>query len=656
MIVAGSAAAVPADDVDAPSPFPPVSLDLLADLGGIAWRRHMTADGIVSYPWMSANTAGILGYPPDQMAVNAKGALSIVHWADRDAHVAAIRASAAAMEPCAEQFRAITAAGETRWFQGTSRPRRLAGGGIAWDGLWLDNTPRMRAEVQLQMLMDHAEDCIFILGEDRITWSNAAAERNFGYLAEELTGRPFNELIDPPRQPGFDDADLAANHGGNAEITARRRDGTSFPFEMTVSEVRSDGKLSLIVIGRDITLRRTAEKRLEESEKRLRVAFAAASLGIVVVAPDGTIQFYNPAFETMAGSDYDTLLGVSLFRFVPNLVMPPLSAPPPLGLSCCVVCHPNLPDGAERHWRLTITQFSTDLDTDSHSVLCFIEDITEATQATRERRQLESMLHEGQKLEALGRLAGGIAHELNNMLGPILMGAEMVARSVALDRKNAERVQRIIDAAKNSRDIVRNVLAYCRKEQKEAGAIDLVPVFESFVGLATSTLPPTIRIQHGRNVDRAVAVANAGQIQQVLLNLANNARDAMDGAGTLVLALNQLSPLELAALSRQIHSVAASGDEAVVNPLAILDPDREHVEIKVGDTGSGMSRSVIAKIFDPFFTTKPVGQGTGLGLSVVQGIVANMGGAIAVDSAIGAGTTFHVILPLLHQEGAETGP
>ena len=278
-------------------------------------------------------------------------------------------------------------------------------------------------------------------------------------------------------------------------------------------------------------------------------------------------------------------------------------------------------------------------------MLLFVEDVTEVTHSTQERRQLELMLQEGHKLEALGRLAGGIAHELNNMLGPILMGAEMIARTAPLDDKNGERVRRIIDAAKNSRDIVRNVLAYCRKEQKTLTPVDLVPIFDNFSAMAASILPPTVKVEKFRSVGHATVIADAGQLQQILLNLTNNARDAMFGTGTLKLELATLQPPELLALSRSIAD-DLHGAGAGPNPMATLNLERPHLEIKVSDTGCGMSRVTAAKIFDPFFTTKPVGQGTGLGLSVVQGIIKSMEGIITVTSCLGEGTTFHIILPL----------
>ncbi|MDO8606504.1 MAG: PAS domain S-box protein [Phaeospirillum sp.] len=634
------------------SPLAPVSLNLLADIDCIVWRREMAADGVIRYSWFSNNVASILGVPPEALAVNSKGALTVIHWADRDAHIAALHQSARMLQPCQENFRAITADGETRWLRGSSYPRKTGDGRIVWEGLWQDHTQRIRAEAQHQMLMDRAADCIFIIsGNARVTWSNAAAERNFGYPAEELLNRCIGELIDLPgcsscTKKHLVQSDNAADclpHGSH-EVSAMRQDGTTFPFEITISETRSDGKLSLIVIGRDITRRRTAERLLEESEQRLRVTFAAASLGIVVVDLDGTIRFYNPAFETMSDSSRGSLLGVSLYSFVPDTIMPPPSRIPPPGMAFCVMCEPHLEDGGDHHWRLTGTKFAATPNAAEHSMLFFIEDTTETTHIAQERRQLELMLQEGHKLEALGRLAGGIAHELNNMLGPILMGAEMIARTAPLDHRNTERVQRIIDAAKNSRDIVRNVLAYCRKEQKTLTPVDIVPIFDGFSAMAASILPPSIKVEKYREVEHAIVVADAGQLQQVLLNLVNNARDAMFGAGTLKLELVTLQPRQLAALSRKFVD-DTDGTGSRPNPLSAIDFDRPHVEIRVSDTGCGISPSTATKIFDPFFTTKPVGQGTGLGLSVVQGIIKSMSGVIIVDSTLGKGTSFLVILP-----------
>lgn len=642
----------PRGENDSSLVFSSTALSLLSGLNAIGWRREMTPDGIITYPWISDATQALLGFKPDEMTVNSKGALTVIHWADRDSHLAAVKCSAEDQSPCLESFRAITASGETRWLEGRSQPRRSHDGTVIWDGIWMDNTSRRRAEDQQQMLLDNAEDCIFILsGDDGIIWSNGAAERNFGYLSEELRGRCIEVLIEPGwhapcscASPSGDDN--TGGFTGNQEVMALRQDGTRFPFELTISELRRDGKLSLIVIGRDITRRRTAERLLAESEQRLRITFAAASLGIVVISLDGHIQFHNPAFEAMAGRSGDTLLGLDLALFVPLDSMVPKAKIKASAGSFAFLCRPTLGDGEERHWRLTGTQFSATPYAAEQSLLLFVEDVTETTRMNKERRQIELLLQEGQKLESLGRLAGGIAHELNNMLGPILMGAEMIARTATLDQKNQDRVNRIIDAAKNSGSIVRSVLAYSRKETKTLVPVDLAPLFNSFMDLAKSILPPSIIVEERRETDTAMVMADAGQVQQVLLNLVNNARDAMNGSGNLTLSLAILQPDQLFAKFQKVQNERSDPNSAT-NPLAVLDLGLPHAVIRVADTGPGITPAMAAKIFEPFFTTKPVGQGTGLGLSVVQGIVKSMGGTISVDSKPGCGAAFHVILPMI---------
>jgi len=623
----------------------------LADLDCIAWRRELRPDGSLRYPWISDNSRRILGFAPEALTVGARGALGVVHWADRDGHLAAIHASAADLSPCRVDFRVITAGDETRWLRESSRPRRLEDGRVVWDGLWQDNTRSVRAEFHHQTLMDHAQDCIFLLSHDeRVTWCNAAAQQVFGLAPNEATGLLFAELTGPgepsPLAMVADEPD-SAERPVEREMTGRRRDGSRFPFDMTVSELRRDGRLSVIVIGRDITRRRDAERRLAESERRLRLTFITASLGIVVISMDGQIHFTNPAFESMASDGSRSLVGTNLHDLVTARFLPPSGRIPPAGMSFALGCDPHLPDGVERHWRITGTRFPAAPGEAAASLLLFIEDATDSTRNARERRQFERLLYEGQKLEALGRLAGGIAHELNNMLGPILMGAEMIARTARLDARNMERCGRIISAAKNSREIVRNVLAYCRKESKSLAPFDLVTAFDDFLAMVAATLPPTVRVEIRRDLTAAKVIGESGQIQQVLLNLVNNARDAMGETGTLTLGLHGLAPGELAAriaASRAAHFARAESEPSP-DPLAGLAAEAEHVEISVADTGHGMDEATRARIFDPFFTTKPVGQGTGLGLSVVQGIVKSMGGAIHVESSPGAGTVFRVVLP-----------
>jgi len=767
--------------------FPPRLTAVMSDLSCVMFRRELLPTGEIRYPWLSPNVRDIFGFEPSEMTVTSKGALNAIHWADRDAHVAAILRSGFTMHRCLEAFRAVTSEGETRWFRGSSAPELLEDGRIVWDGAWIDISPWMRAEHQFQTVMDHAEDVIVTLdARNGIDWANAATERLFGWTLDELLGCCLSHLMADPCKV---DAPTLRSECGMAEITqcfprgtqeilARRKDGSHFPFEMTVSEVRSDGRLSLIVIGRDITRRKATELMLEETERRLRsiaanlpgvvfqrvlgpdgafaypyvsdgieeilgceaadivadssilfdammdgdrerllddllvsaetleavdedvrvtgadgrtrwlsgqsrprrrgdsivwdglildvtdeveerikaeqavreseerfrLAFAASLQGVVIATLDGEIKQFNPAFQIMCGRTDEDLTGRNIREFIASTDMPNAERPPVPGDSFGFDYHPHLPDGRLRHWRVSGTSFSAASTDQAPSLLLGIEDVTEVVRAAEERRQLEMALTEGQKLEALGRLAGGVAHELNNMLGPILMAAEMVNRTAQLDDKNLERCGRIIAAAKHGRDIVRNVLAYCRKEQKVLTALDVVPVFAQFSGLATSILPPTVKVDTHIGPHTAMVIGDGGQITQILLNLVNNARDAMDGEGNLTLSLDVVAGENLVP---QRPPRRAGREDGLPSPFANLDHTLSFAEIRIADSGCGMTAETAAKIFDPFFTTKPVGQGTGLGLSVVQGIIKAMGGAIAVESAPGLGTAFRIVLPLV---------
>ncbi|MBR9970729.1 PAS domain-containing sensor histidine kinase [Magnetospirillum sulfuroxidans] len=603
----------------APATFPAPLVDLMADLACVLFRRHMCADGSLSYVWFSPNVETVFGFAPAEMSVAHTGALNALHWADRDDHVREIRRSAATLQPCHELFRIISDDGQTHWLRGSARPQRHDDGSIIWDGAWLDITQWMRAEHHFQTVMDHAEDCILTVDcNSGIEWANAATERLFDCHEGGLRGQCLMERIQkscPPGRPSCHGDDmLSCFQRGTSEVTAIHSDGSLFPFEMTVSEVRTDGRLSLIVIGRDISRRKQTESVLAETEQRLRLMFEAAPVGILVADSTGRIRQSNPAFHIMCGQDTDAIDGAALSDFIPVANLPDLENSVE-GVFCREISIANAQNTLKR-WRMSGSHFHAAKDDPHPSILLLIEDITDYYRSAEERRQLERVLTEGQKLEALGRLAGGVAHELNNMLGPILMGAEMLIRSAALDDKNRGRCDRIIEAAKHGRDIVRGVLAYCRQERQDLSAIDLVPVVGQFSELVRSVLPPTTRLDLSITCGQAMVMGNAGQITQILLNLANNGRDAMDGKGTL-----------------QVHL----GCSDTATPQAI---------ITISDTGCGMSEEVAARIFDPFFTTKPVGQGTGLGLSVVHGLVTAMGGAIAVTSAIGHGSTFTITLPV----------
>lgn len=260
---------------------------------------------------------------------------------------------------------------------------------------------------------------------------------------------------------------------------------------------------------------------------------------------------------------------------------------------------------------------------------------------TREVK-LERQLHESQKLEAIGTLAGGIAHDFNNALGIIFLCNEMALLDVKDDSKAAVNLENALQAARRARELVKQILTFCRQREHTPVTIGLIPIIKETVKLLRASLPSTIKISERLNVPSGedVVLADPTQLHQVMMNLCANSAHAMKGeGGVLEVGLTHVD-FEASSYARP-HELA---------------PGR-YLRLIVSDTGKGMDRQVLERIFEPFFTTKAQGEGTGLGLSVVHGIVKSCGGAIKVYSEPGRGATFNVYLPLFQGcASAQTEP
>ena len=246
--------------------------------------------------------------------------------------------------------------------------------------------------------------------------------------------------------------------------------------------------------------------------------------------------------------------------------------------------------------------------------------------AERERAALEEGLRQAQKMESLGHLAGGVAHDLNNLLTPIMICGELVRESVAADPELVESTDAILAAATSARDLVAQLLAFGRKQMLQLRPLSVNAVCERAVKLLSHSLPPTITVALDLDPEVPRVVADATQLQQVIVNLAINARDAMPEGGRLVVA------------------TAATGDL-----------DNPQVVVQVIDDGVGIDAQTLPHIFEPFFTTKGGGRGTGLGLAMVYGIVKQHGGTIEVTSRVGHGTRFQVRLPVAERTRPSSG-
>jgi signal transduction histidine kinase len=266
-------------------------------------------------------------------------------------------------------------------------------------------------------------------------------------------------------------------------------------------------------------------------------------------------------------------------------------------------------------------------------LLSIKQDNTQLKKLEQDKQQLEEIVHRAQRLETIGTLAGGIAHEFNNLLTPIVGHAELAMQDVQKESQPYESLENILKAANRAKDLVLQMLAFGRKMDQQKEPIEIGFVITEALQLLRPSLPKIIQFKVELEQNCAPVMADATQIHQILMNLCTNAFHAMEQqGGTLTIKLAQVQL-----------------DEIILKELK-LGQSENFVKLTVADTGLGMAADTRARIFEPFFTTKEVGKGTGLGLAVVHGIVESHGGVITVDSVLNQGTTFEIFLPTIAPE------
>jgi PAS domain S-box-containing protein len=375
---------------------------------------------------------------------------------------------------------------------------------------------------------------------------------------------------------------------------------------------------------------RAANDALTESREALSLVIAESPDAIIASGDRGVIQLVNSAAERMLGYAAQELLGKPFLEL--GLVAPDSQARSTEEIGRVLAGMEGPPTEIE-----IVRKDGTRLPVEvngrmvkrgdgSMQVQAVLRDIRERKQAERARHELEAELRHAQRLESVGRLAGGIAHDFNNLLTVILSTASSLKGQLPPDDLH-EDVVAIEAAAQRAAELTRQLLAFSRKQILRPQVIDPASVIDGVGNMLRRLLPEQIAIVVRKGPVAGAIRADPQQMQQVVINLALNARDAMPGAGTLTVALDQ------------VH-VGRAGESAEIEP-------GPHVRFMVSDTGVGMDEHTRAHLFEPFFTTKPLGQGTGLGLATAHGIVTQSGGHIRVRSREGHGSTFEVLLPMV---------
>jgi PAS domain S-box-containing protein len=497
-----------------------------------------------------------------------------------------------------------------------------------------------RKEAELRAIMDNAPFAIFLKDRDmRYQLINRTYTDWFGDRAEDLIGRRAAEVYPSELVRKWEEIDREILNTGEISHDERRVQTAKPGLEYTLTTkfpIRgADGSMiGFAGIIADITDRKRAEQALQQSEARFRALIEHSNDMVDVVTADGQVTYRSPANAEVLGYADPEVVGRSIAERVH-----PDDAAEILGALRSLAQGLNIRAAGRsrvRHssgaWRTVAWSARDARDVPGiNGIIVNSRDVTEA-------QQLEEQLQHSQKMDAVGHLAGGVAHDFNNILGAILGFGGFLLQDLSPDAPEHGFAQRIVTAAERGKELVQQILAFSRRSTVERRPSDLGSLVREARELLRASIPTSTRLEMRIFGTPLVAEVNPAQVTQILMNLCLNANDALEGEpGHITVNLSPAGPIE------PVRVEALLSGRVVVGALK---PEHDYARIAVADSGVGMSHDVMRHIFDPFFTTKRRGQGTGLGLSVVHGIVMAYDGALVVASEPGNGSVFEVYLPL----------
>ncbi len=467
-----------------------------------------------------------------------------------------------------------------------------------------------------------------------------------GYSREELLKLSLLdvEITGPPDEQAKRLKHIVEQGNNRFESQYKRKDGRILDVEISVTySANINGNMFVFI--RDITNRKQAEKELQESEEKYRILADNISDSIWTInLESGRFGYVSPSSTNLTGYSLEEYKDLSLQDLLPSkslelamgIISEELDIDGKEGIdpnrNRTIVLEQYRKDGS-RIWIEARASFIRDKNGRPESILGVTRDITARKKAEEERHKLEEQLQQSQKMESIGTLAGGIAHEFNNILGTIIGNVELSRKNVSEESSVHYNLEEVLKAGFRARDMVKQILNFSQPTKQEAKVIRLGPHLEETLKLIRSTIPATIKIRQNLSVWADTIFADEAQINQILMNLCTNACHAMrEREGILEVCLKNIDVDKKNALRYQD-----------------LTPGK-YLALNVSDTGHGIEPVVVERIFDPYFTTKEVGEGIGMGLAVVHGIVKNHGGTIRVYSEPGQGTTFSVYFPMVESQ------
>jgi PAS domain S-box-containing protein len=497
-----------------------------------------------------------------------------------------------------------------------------------------------RFEMLVQSVTDYA---IYMLSINGIVISwNAGARRFKGYEADEIVGQHFSCFYTAEDQAAGMPAkalETAEREGRfEAEGWRVRKDGSHFWANVVIDPIRdSTGKLvGFAKVTRDMTERHAAQEALRVSEERFRLLVQGVTdYAIYMLDPVGTITSWNAGAERFKGYSADEILGQNFSRFYSEEDR--MAGMPSRALETAEREGRFEAEGwrvrkdGSRFWASVVIDAIRDPMGKLIGFAKVTRDLTERREAQQALEEAREAIFQSQKMDAIGKLTGGVAHDFNNLLSVIVGSLDLARQRLATGADISRYIDNAMTAAERGATLTQRMLAFARKQELRLESVDCIQLVRNMADLLNTTLGTTIPIETRFPLSLSAAHADPAQLELALVNLAVNARDAMPGGGRLI-----IEGIEVSVLAQQRPDLAPG----------------QYVRLSVIDEGEGMDEVTLSRAREPFFTTKGIGKGTGLGLSMVHGFAQQCGGTLIISSEPGQGTTVSLWLPVATEAAA----